>query len=128
MRSIRVMIVDDFEGMRKLIEQCLRAAGLQIHEVLEAENGREALLALRDTPVDLILCDINMPKMDGLELLKNLRQSPLTKDTPVVMVSGDGMESRVVAALKAGAGGFIRKPFSPEQVKERVLPLLANLA
>jgi len=122
------MIVDDFEGMRKLIEQCLRAAGLQIHEVLEAENGREALLALRDTPVDLILCDINMPKMDGLELLKNLRQSPLTKDTPVVMVSGDGMESRVVAALKAGAGGFIRKPFSPEQVKERVLPLLANLA
>ena len=122
------MILDDFEGMRKLIEQCLRAAGLQIHEVLEAENGREALLALRDTPVDLILCDINMPKMDGLELLKNLRQSPLTKDTPVVMVSGDGMESRVVAALKAGAGGFIRKPFSPEQVKERVLPLLANLA
>jgi len=128
MRSIRVMIVDDFEGMRKLIEQCLRAAGLQIDEVLEAENGREALLALRETPVDLILCDINMPKMDGLELLKNLRQSPMTKDTPVVMVSGDGAESRVVAALKAGAGGYIRKPFSPEQVKERVLPLLGNLA
>jgi len=121
------MIVDDYEGMRRLIGQCLRAAGLDLVEVLEAENGRDALVALRETPVDLILCDINMPQMDGLDLLRALRERPATRNTPVVMITGDGGESRVTAALRAGAGGYLRKPFSPEQVKERVLPLLGNM-
>jgi two-component system chemotaxis response regulator CheY len=121
------MVVDDYEGMRRLIVQCLRAAGVPIGQVLEAENGREALVVLRDSPVDLILCDINMPLMDGLDLLRALRQRPATQNTPVVIITADGGESRVVAAIKAGAGGYLCKPFSPEQVKERVLPLLSGL-
>lgn len=126
MNNMRVLIVDDSSVMRKIVERSLRQAGVSLGEVLQAGNGAEALAALNTGKVDLILCDINMPVMDGLEFVKQLCSVENAKGVPVVMITTEGSEGHVVKALTAGARGYIRKPFTPEQVKEHVLPLLAE--
>src|ERR1700690_2218352 len=127
MRPIRVLIVDDSAVMRKIVERSLRQAGIELQEVLEAGNGVEGLAAIQQCSVDLILSDINMPAMDGLEFLQGLRCLDNSRNTPVVMITTEGSESRVVEALSAGARGYIPKPFTPDQVKERVTPLLEGV-
>lgn len=126
MDKIRALIVDDSSVMRKIVERSLRQAGLELDKVVEAGNGSEALDALKNEPVDLILCDINMPVMDGLTFVKSLGTVPNAKGVPVVMITTEGSETNVVQALSAGARGYIRKPFTPEQVKEHVLPVLGR--
>jgi two-component system, chemotaxis family, chemotaxis protein CheY len=124
MSPICAMIIDDSSVMRKIVERSLRQAGLDISEVIEAGNGLEALTALESKKPDLILSDINMPAMNGLEFVKRLQHVPGMKDVPVVMITTEASESHVVEALSYGAKGYIRKPFTPEQVKEHVLPLV----
>jgi two-component system, chemotaxis family, chemotaxis protein CheY len=126
MDKIRTLIIDDSAVMRKIVERSLRQAGLELDQVVEAGNGAEALAALGTQGVDLILCDINMPVMDGLEFLRSLPAVENAKGTPVVMITTEGSESHVLQALSAGARGYIRKPFTPEQVREHVLPVLGN--
>jgi two-component system chemotaxis response regulator CheY len=126
MDKIRALIVDDSSVMRKIVERSLRQAGVEIEKVLEASNGAEALAALRDNTVDLILCDINMPVMDGLEFVREAAKLESAKGVPIVMITTEGSESHVVEALTAGARGYIRKPFTPEQVREHVLPVLGR--
>jgi two-component system chemotaxis response regulator CheY len=123
---IRALIVDDSSVMRKIVERSLRQAGLNLATVFEAGNGAEALGVLAENQVDLILCDINMPVMDGLEFIKQLPQVANAKDVPVVMITTEGSESHVVQALSFGARGYIRKPFTSEQVKEHVVPVLGG--
>jgi two-component system, chemotaxis family, chemotaxis protein CheY len=123
-KKLKVLIVDDSSVMRKIVERALRQAGLVLSEVLEASNGAEALAELQKGPTDMIFSDINMPVMDGLEFLRNLPNVENAKGVPVVMITTEGSEARVVEALSAGAKGYLRKPFTPEQVKERVAPLL----
>jgi len=124
--KLRVLIVDDSSVMRKIVERSLRQAGLDLGEVLEASNGAEALAEVNKSRFDLILSDINMPAMDGLEFLRGLAGVEFAKGVPVVMITTEGSEARVVEALSVGAKGYIRKPFTPEQVKERVAPLLGG--
>ncbi len=124
MAKVRALIVDDSSVMRKIVERSLRQAGVDLSEVREAGNGAEALGALSESGVDLILCDINMPVMDGIEFLRQLQGVENAKGVPVVMITTEGSESHVVQALSIGARGYIRKPFTPEQVKEHVIPLL----
>ena len=124
MSQIRALIVDDSSVMRKIVERSLRQAGLDLSTVFEAGNGAEALGVLDTNTVDLILSDINMPVMDGLEFVRQLQTMPKLKGVPVVMITTEGSESNVVQALSLGAKGYIRKPFTPDQVKEHVLPVL----
>lgn len=126
MKKLKVLIVDDSSVMRKIVERALRQAGLELTEVLEASNGAEALTQVEKGGLDMILSDINMPVMDGLEFLKNLAGVEAAKGVPVIMITTEGSEARVVEALSAGAKGYLRKPFTPEQVKERVAPLLGG--
>jgi two-component system, chemotaxis family, chemotaxis protein CheY len=126
MDNIRALIVDDSSVMRKIVERSLRQAGLSLAQVVEAGNGAEALAAVQESKVDLILCDINMPVMDGLEFVKRLASVENAKGVPVVMITTEGSEGHVVQALSAGASGYIRKPFTADQVKEHVLPVLAG--
>jgi len=127
---LRALIVDDSAVMRKVIERALRQAGLELTEVLQASNGEEALQMLRDNqksasaPLALILSDINMPVMDGLQFLETRRQENLAEGVPVVMITTEGNETFVLRAIAAGAQSYICKPFTAEQVKARVLPLL----
>ena len=126
MAPIRALIVDDSSVMRKIVERCLRQAGLDLTEVFEASNGVEALSVIQKNKVDLVLSDINMPVMDGLEFVKNLQALDAGKNVPVVMITTEGGERHVVEALAAGAKGYIRKPFTPDQVKEHVVPVLGS--
>lgn len=125
MREIRALIVDDSSVMRKIVERALRQAGLESLVVHEAATGFEALEILKSRPVDLILSDINMPAMDGLELLRQMSAQKLAPGVPVVMITTESSEEHVKRAILAGARAYIRKPFTADQVKERVLPLLA---
>jgi len=124
MKPARVLIVDDSSVMRKIVGRSLRQAGLEAQQVLEASNGSEALIVARENPLDLILSDINMPLMDGLEFVRQLRAIESAQDVPVIMITTEAGEAHVVQALSSGASGYIRKPFTPDQIKERVIPLL----
>jgi len=125
MSEIRVLIVDDSSVMRKIVERALRQAGLESLVVLEAGSGSEGLERLKNNPVQLILSDINMPSMDGLEFLRQIRSQGLADGIPVVMITTESSEEHVKEAILSGAQGYIRKPFTTEQIKERILPLLA---
>jgi|SRR5271165_2797577 len=126
MDRLRTLIVDDSSVMRKIIERSLRAAGLDLAQVFEAANGVEALQAVEANRVDLILCDINMPVMGGLEFVKRLAAVESARGVPVVMITTEGSEAQVLEALSAGARGYLRKPFTAGQVKEHVLPVLGE--
>ena len=126
MKAISALIVDDSSVMRKIVERSLRQAGVDLTTVFEAANGQEALDSVRANPVDLIFSDINMPTMDGLEFVRQLKIQQLGVGIPIVMITTEGSESNVVEAISNGARGYIRKPFTTDQVKERVLSLLEN--
>ena len=126
---MRALIVDDSAVMRKVIERTLRQAGLALLEVLQASNGEEALQLLRDDAaaerrLNLILTDMNMPVMDGLKFLEQKRQENLAVGVPVVIITTEGSQSLVLGAIAAGAKGYICKPFTADQIKQRVVPLL----
>lgn len=115
--------------MRKVIERALRQAGLDLSDVVQASNGEEALEALRvdagsAAKIGLIISDINMPVMDGLQFLEARRDQKLAEGVPVVMITTEGSEPFVLRAIAAGAQGYICKPFTADQVKARVVPLL----
>ena len=124
MSEIRALIVDDSSVMRKIVARALQQGGVSIGQILEAGNGAEALDILRQQRVDLVLSDINMPVMDGLEFVRQLQSVENAKGTPVVMITTEGSESHVMQAISCGARGYIRKPFTPDQMKQHVLPLL----
>jgi two-component system chemotaxis response regulator CheY len=124
MAIARVLIVDDSNAMRKVLALALRKAGATLAEVWEAGNGQEALDLLAEKTPDLILCDINMPVMDGLEFVHRLHAQRSAGTAPIVMVTTEGSESKVVEAVSHGARGYIRKPFTQEQFRDCVLPLI----
>jgi two-component system chemotaxis response regulator CheY len=124
MSVVRTLIVDDSSVMRKIVERALRQAGLDPLVVFEAGSGTEGLEQLRARQVDLIVSDINMPLMDGLEFLRQIQAQGLAPGVPVVMITTESSEEQVKQAIQSGARGYIRKPFTAEQVKQRVLPLL----
>lgn len=125
MSEVRALIVDDSSVMRKIVERSLRQAGLESLVVFEAGSGIEGLEILKSKEVDLILSDINMPSMDGLEFVRQIHSQHLAPEVPVVMITTESSEEHVKQAILAGARGYIRKPFTADQVKQRVLPLLS---
>ena len=124
MDQVRALIVDDSSVMRKIVERALLQAGIGGLVVHEASNGNEGLEVLKSATVDVILSDINMPSMDGLEFVRQIQLQKLAPGVPVIMITTESSEEHVRQAITAGARGYIRKPFTAEQVKERVLPLL----
>jgi two-component system chemotaxis response regulator CheY len=126
MDEVRILIVDDSSVMRKIVERALRQSGLSALSVLEAGSGADGLNALKAGNVDLILTDINMPVMDGLEFVRQLRAQDLAPGVPIVMITTESSEEHVRQAIHAGASGYIRKPFTADQVKERVVPLIGR--
>jgi two-component system chemotaxis response regulator CheY len=116
--SFNVMIVDDSGAMRAVIKKVITLSGFKISTCVEAANGREALEKLRENWVDVIISDLNMPEMNGLELLKSLNQDPLYQSIPTIIVSMEGSIERMKEALNRGAKGFIKKPFQPEDIRK----------
>jgi len=120
-----VLVVDDSAMMRKVVLRILKMADVDFESVLEASDGLEALTLLRTNSVELIMCDINMPVMSGLQLLQQIKEEKLAPGVPIVMVTTESSEPQVRQAILAGARGYIRKPFTIEHIKNTVRPLLA---
>ena len=117
---LNILIVDDSIAMRMLLQRALRNTNLPLERVFEAGDGCAAIEILKKETVSLILSDINMPKMDGLQMLAELRANDQWKQVPVVMISTESGETKVMEALRLGAKGFIRKPFVPEELGDKL--------
>lgn len=113
---MKVLLVDDSGTMRTIQRRCLNKLGIE--DVVEAEDGQQALEAFEMGTFDIVLSDWNMPKMDGLALLKEIRQR--NKDIPVVMITTESERARVVTAIQAGCSDYLVKPFTPDGLKEKL--------
>jgi two-component system, chemotaxis family, chemotaxis protein CheY len=121
-----VLIVDDSPVMRSFIRRVMRLSGFEVGECFEAANGEEALSELKEHRVDVILTDINMPKMNGEELLKRLEQEGTLKSVPALVISTDATKNRILRMLSLGAEGYMTKPFSPESLREELERILGD--
>jgi two-component system chemotaxis response regulator CheY len=120
-----VMIVDDSAAIRKILRRVLAQAEVPLGEVHEANDGLEALEVLKHQDVQLILCDINMPNMDGIELLEKVKaKEHHHRDVPFIMVTTEGSQARVMQALELGAAGYVKKPFTADQIKEKLTGII----
>jgi two-component system chemotaxis response regulator CheY len=122
--AANILIVDDSLTMRRMIKRTLEISGLDVGEVYEASNGIEALAQMAEHTVHAVLLDINMPVMSGAKLIERLRFDASLRDVPVIIASTEGSETRIQKLLAAGARGYIRKPFQPEQIRDVLTPLL----
>lgn len=121
-----LMIVDDSATMRKIIMRTVRMSGLEFDKTEEAGNGAEALEKLKVEPVDIVLCDVNMPEMGGLEMVKKLRaELDNCADTKIVMVSTESSQELIDGVISDGANGFITKPFTPEKFQKELTPFMS---
>ena len=119
-----VLVVDDSAAIRKILQRVLRQTGMAIRTIHEAGDGQEALAVMNAHKVDLVLTDINMPKMDGLQFLASVKASAQWRQVPVVMITTEGGETKVGEAVKLGAAGYVRKPFTADQIKETLAGIL----
>jgi len=119
-----VLIVDDSAAIRKILQRVLRQTEIPIGNIYEAGDGVEALATLQAQSIGLVLSDINMPNMDGLELLSKVRAEQAWQRLPVLMVSTEGTQAKVLEAVERGASGYVRKPFTADQIKEKLVGLI----
>jgi two-component system chemotaxis response regulator CheY len=122
-----VLVVDDSAAIRKILQRVLRQTGMAIGNVFEAGDGEEALAVLNSQKISLVLSDINMPKMDGIQLLAAIKAAPAWSAIPVVMVTTEGGEAKVGEAVRLGAAGYVRKPFTADQIKEKLAGFLPGI-
>lgn len=124
MKNDRILIVDDSPAMRQTIARALSLAG---YSTLEASDGQDALDRIKDgEPIALALVDVNMPRLDGISLVRELRAMPHTRSIPILMVATEPRRERREEARQAGATGWILKPFRPESLVSRVRELLSH--
>jgi len=123
-----VLIVDDSAAIRKILLRTLAQTDLSIGDVFEAGDGVEALKMLEAKKIGLVLSDINMPNMDGIQFLTSVRSRPEWSSIPVIMITTEGSQAKVLEAVQLGAQGYVRKPFTAEQIKEKITSCLSELA
>jgi two-component system chemotaxis response regulator CheY len=123
---LNVLLIDDSMVIRKMLRRTLGDANLEISEIFEAGDGSQALNLLATTQIHMILCDVNMPVMGGLEFLENLRNKPELGTIPVLMVTTEGGQESVMKAVALGAKGYIRKPFTPDEIKQKLTECLKS--
>jgi two-component system chemotaxis response regulator CheY len=122
--ALDILIVDDSAAIRKILQRVLGQAEIPVGSVFEAGDGAAALEILKKQKVGLVLSDINMPNMDGLELLGHIRAAEDWRKIPVIMITTEGAAAKVQEAVALGASGYVRKPFTAEQIKEKLAGLL----
>ena len=116
--SFNVLVVDDSNTMRAVIKKIITISGFQMDQCLVAANGKEAMDVLSQNWVDVIFSDINMPVVNGLEMLDQLQKIDTLKEIPVIMVTSEGSSERIQEAYNRGAKGFIKKPFLPDDIRK----------
>jgi two-component system chemotaxis response regulator CheY len=121
---LKVLVVDDSKVMRRMVVRSLELSGLELSEVQEAESGTDALVVLHRMWIDVVLCDVHMPKMSGVELVRRMAEDRLTADVPVVMVSSDRNQAQIEELKRLGVRGYVIKPFQPEVLGRTVQQVL----
>jgi two-component system, chemotaxis family, chemotaxis protein CheY len=116
--KIKVLVVDDFPTMRRIVKNLLKQLGYE--NIDEAEDGSQALVKLKAGGYGLLITDWNMPVMEGIDLLKQLRADDSLKDLPVLMVTAEAEKDKVITAIKAGVDNYVVKPFTAEVLKEKL--------
>ena len=116
--NMKVLIVDDFATMRRIVRNILKQIGFK--NIIEADDGKNALKELKKEKVDLILCDWNMPEMPGIDLLTTIRSDDELKHIPFVMVTAEAQKDNIVKAVKAGVSNYVVKPFTDETISEKL--------
>ncbi len=124
-KNMKILIVDDFSTMRRIIKNLLRDLGF--NDTTEADDGQTALPMLQTGKFDFLVTDWNMPGMDGLTLLKNVREDEKLKDMPVLMVTAEAKREQIVIAAQAGVNGYIVKPFTAATLKEKIDKIFERL-
>jgi two-component system, chemotaxis family, chemotaxis protein CheY len=122
---LKFLIVDDFSTMRRIVRGLLKEMGC--HQIAEAEDGAEALSMLRSQHFDFVVSDINMPNMNGLELLKAIKADEALRHLPVLMVTAEARKEDIVRAAQSGAAGYIVKPFSKATLEDKVQRILQKI-
>jgi len=122
--AYNILVVDDSPIMRQVIKKTVRVSGADIGEIYEANNGLEGLEQARSNWIDLILTDINMPVMNGVEFIRNLKTDDELKSIPVMVISTEGRDEVVQEAMELGAVDYITKPFRPEEIGEDIVRIL----
>jgi two-component system chemotaxis response regulator CheY len=122
--ALDILIVDDSAAIRKILQRVLGQAEIPVGSVYEAGDGAAALEILKNQKVGLVLSDINMPNMDGLQLLSHIKAHDQWRKLPVIMITTEGAAAKVQEAVELGATGYVRKPFTAEQIKEKLAGLL----
>ena len=115
--GLKLLLVDDSAVMRKMISRSLRQAGFEIDAMSEAGNGIEGLEVLKAGDVDLVLCDWNMPEMNGVDIVREVRKD---SKLPIIMLTTESSTEKVTEAMTAGADGFITKPFTPDKLSSKI--------
>ncbi len=121
--ALNILIVEDSAVMREMIIRTLRLSNIPLGEIYQASNGAEGLELINKHWLDLVLADINMPVMNGEEMIDKIRQNPATADLPVIIVSTESSETRIDLLTKK-SDGFVHKPFSPESLREAILNVI----
>mgnify|MGYP006170664769 FL=1 len=124
-QALSVLVVDDMDVIRNLVSACLKELG--VRKVFLAPNGSVAWSQLQNTPIDIIICDWDMPQVSGLELLKLVRESKKYRDIPFLMLTATTEKEKVVDALESGVSDFLSKPFAPKDLEYRVIKLLRKV-
>ena len=120
-----LLVVDDSATMRKIIVRSIRKAGLAVDgEIREAGDGNEALEQINEASADVILCDINMPGMGGIEFVKEARKLPTCSSTKIVMISTESADELIEGVKADGADGYVTKPFTPETIQKELSPYM----
>jgi two-component system chemotaxis response regulator CheY len=120
------MIVDDSLTIREVLTRSIEMTKLPLEEIVQADNGITALKKLEDNWIDIIFTDINMPQMNGIELINALKENAEYKDIPVVIVSTEGSKKRIEELYKKGIKGYLRKPFTPEIIRDVIIKTLGG--
>lgn len=124
-KNLRFLVVDDFSTMRRIVRNLLKDLGF--NNVDEAEDGQDALNKLRESKFDFVVSDWNMPNMDGLQLLSEIRKDPALSQMPVLMVTAEAKKENIIAAAQAGASGYVVKPFTAATLEEKLGKIFEKL-
>lgn len=118
--AYNVLIVDDSPPMRAVIKKIIKASGFNVGNFFDAGNGKEALGILKEAWLDLVLTDYNMPDMNGLELICRMKTDEILKTIPVVVITTEGSQQRMKEFMEKGAADYIKKPFTPEELRNKL--------
>lgn len=127
-KNMKILVVDDFSTMRRIVRNLLVELGFTGTLIKEADDGANALSMLRSMPFDLVVTDWNMPNMTGIDLLRSIREEEKIKGMPVLMITAENDREQIVAAAQAGVNGFVVKPFSAATLEEKISRIFERLA